>query len=309
MAPLLVLNKLATTAASMIVLAMALSSSVQAASLTNGPLTVDIDDTSGAINSAALGGVEFYQEGSFVSDFGFQNGTDASTFQVNTVRSTFAGLPPSIPVSVTPGSGFITVNGTYQGGGASISFNRVYSLIPGLNVLRTVTTFLNSSTTDTTLSFFETFDPDQGVDRVGSGAFSTFNDVIDLPTGAGTARVGQASESTGFSVVIGSLQPEVTVASGGPFSISSSAELESFFAAPVDGNGVFVDAGTHIGLRSLLAAGKSLSFTVDQAFGTTTAEAQGAFAAANPIPTPALLPGLIGLGVKTLRRRKQLANR
>ena len=274
-------------------------SSAQALTLDNGSLKLKIDDGNGAINSVLFGGSEFYRQGTFVSDFGFQNGADTSTFATNTAYGS-AG----VPVTVTGGSSSASVDGTFTGGGAKISFSRVYSLVPGLNVIRTITTFVNNGA-DTTFGAFDTFDPDQGIDK-GNG-FGTSNDVLKLVTDEGLAKVGQATESGGLSVVIGSLNPATTVASGNPFQINSGFDLNSFFASPFDGNGSFDDQGTHIGIQKFLTAGSSFSFAYDQAFGSSSSGAQAAFISAHsgvPIPTPALLPGLIGLGMGVLRKRK-----
>ena len=275
------------------------ASSAQALTLDNGSLKLTINDGNGAINSVLFGGSEFYRQGAFVSDFGFQNGADTSTFAKNDAYGS-AG----VPVTVTGGSGSASVNGNFTGGGANISFSRVYSLVPGLNVIRTITKFVNNGV-GTTLSAFDTFDPDQGVDK-GNG-FGTSNDVLTLVTDEGLAKVGQATELGGLSVVIGSLNPATTVASGNPFQISSGSDLNNFFASPFDGNGSFDDSGTHIGIQKLLTAGSSFSFAYDQAFGSSSSGAQAAFISAHsgvPIPTPALLPGLIGLGLGVLRKRK-----
>jgi len=274
------------------------ATSVQAASLSNGSLSVDINNGNGAIGRVLFGGSDFYNPGTPVSDYGFQNGTDTSTFN-STWRGGFFGS------AVSSSSSAITVSGSYTGGGANISFTRVYSLVPGLNVLRTVSAFTNNGS-DTTLSAFDTFDPDQGINQ-GSG-FETFNQVLTLSTPGGVAKAGQATESGGLTVIVGSLDSRATVASGNPFAIFSGDDLNNFFASPFDDGGAFSDSGTHIGLRSLLTAGTSLSFTYDQAFGTSASAAQSAFIAANgdvaAVPTPALLPGLVGLGFGVLRKRK-----
>ena len=276
------------------------ASSAQALTLDNGSLKLTINDGNGAINSVLFGGSEFYRQGTYVSDFGFQSGTDTSTFAENNAYGS-----TGVPVTVVGSSGSASVEGTFTGGGANISFSRVYSLVPGLNVIRTITKFVNNKGADTTLSAFDTFDPDQGRDK-GHG-FKTYNDVLTLVTDEGLAKVGQATELGGLSVVIGSLNPATTVASGNPFQISSGSDLNNFFASPFDGNGVFSDQGTHIGIQKLLTAGSSFSFAYDQAFGSSSSGAQAAFISAHsgvPIPTPALLPGLIGLGLGVLRKRK-----
>ena len=272
----------------------------QAVTLDNGLLAVDLNDNNGAISSVLFGGSEFYREGTFVSNYGFQNGTNTGTF----VTFNANGSEPS-PVNVSSNGSSVTATGTYRGGGANIGFSRVYSLVPGLNVLRTTITLANGGA-DTNISLFETFDPDQGQDQ-GNG-FGTNNDVTTIETGVGTATAGQATETGGLSVVIGTLNGDATVAAGGPFGIFGGVGLNNFFNAPIDGNGSFADLGTHVGLRTLLDAGTSLTFRYDQAFGLTSGAAQDAFIAANAskeIPTPALLPGLIGMGVAAFSKKRK----
>ena len=297
--------KLTTTSAKAIaclssvgIVVLALGASpAKALTLTNGSLNVGINDSNGAINSLVFGGSEFYNRGFPVADYGFQNGTNASTFTSNGFSTS------GQPVTVTGGSGSANVAGTYTGGGANISFNRVYSLVSGLNVLRTATTFVNKGA-DTTLSAFDTFDPDQ------SPSTSTRNDVRSLTTGAGSAKIGEAvSFSSALTVIIGSLNPSATVGFGPNLSISDGAGLNSLFSSPSDPNGALGDISLDIGIRQFLTAGSSFSYTFDQAFGTSATNAQNAFVAANSgtstaIPTPALLPGLIAMGVNVLRKRK-----
>ncbi|BAZ27071.1 hypothetical protein NIES4073_79870 [Kalymmatonema gypsitolerans NIES-4073] len=277
-------------------------SSAQAFTISNGSLTVDIRNDNGAINSLLFGGSEFYREGTYVSDFGFQAGTGTSTFVLN---SAYGG---GQSVSVTNSSGLVGVTGTYTGGGSNINFRRTYSIVPGLNVLRVATDFINNGA-DTTLSYFDTFDPDQGIDK--GRDFETSNDVSTLATGAGTAKVGQASESGGLTVVMGSLDPNVTVGSGDPFQIADGSALNNFFSSPVDGNGTFADQGTHVGLRTLLAAGSSRTFVYDQAFGETAAAARAQFVSANgsePVPEPLTILGSLaagGIGAALRRKYKQ----
>lgn len=266
--------------------------------LTNGSLTVDIRTDNGAIDTVLFGGTDYFNPGIPVSDFGLQNGTNTSTFVVNTTD----GITMQ-PVSV---SGVNVVTGTFTGGGANVSFARSYSLVPGLNVLRVATGFTNHGS-PLTLSYFDAFDPDQGT-NLGLGP-PTYNDVFGLAGG----RVGQARINGGglqHTVIAGSLDPRVTVASGNPFFIRDGNTLNNFFAAPFDGNDTFADEGTHIGLRTSLGSGQSTSFTYDLAFGLTPADAQFAFTQANAVPEPStvIIWSLLGgLSVALAWRRKRKA--
>lgn len=245
-------------------------------------------------------GTDFYIPGTPVSNFGLQNGTDTSTF----VSNGPTGLNNQ-PVTVVNTPSAITVSGLYTGGGASLLFDRVYSIVTGLDVLRISTTFLNSGVSGT-FRYFDTFDPDQGM-ALGNG-FGTFNDVFTLVTGAGSATVGQATEFGGVTVVMGSLDPSTTVASGSPFGIFDGSGLNAFFSAPIDGNGTFADSGTHVGRIFTVPTAGSFTFTYDQAFGTTPAAAQIAFVAANtaavPEPSSLAMLGVAGL-IGAVRRYRQ----
>lgn len=307
MTNLTISKKLSMVTAGVAAVALATGGTAQAAMLSNGALSVTIRDDNGAIDTLTFGGSDFYNPGGPVSDYGFQTGTDGSTFRLNDT----SGFTQQ-PVTVLGGPDFVSVTGIYDAV-ANIAFTRNYSLIPGQNVLRIASTFTNLGTSDSVLSYFDTFDPDQG-GGAGTG-LSTFNDVFSLPTAAGTATVGQASaSSTGnpsgmptLTVLMGSLNPDVTIASGGPFNISNGSGLNSFFSSPVDGNGTFADSGTHVGIRKLLAGGGMLSFVYDQAYGASPDAAQAAFLAANPgiivpddgtesVPEPTSILGILTLG-------------
>ncbi|MFN6566065.1 PEP-CTERM sorting domain-containing protein [Dendronalium sp. ChiSLP03b] len=250
----------------------------QAAVISNGELSVEIRNDNGAINSLLFGRKEFYRKGTFVSDFGFQVGSDTSTFVLNSALKNIGQ-----PVTVSKNNNSVSVTGRYTQGGSAIDFTRTYSLVPNHNVLRITTNFINSGA-DTLLSYFDTFDPDQGIAQ--RNGYGTYNDVFSIATGNGIAKVGQATDISKLSVVIASLDPDVTVASGFPFKIGDGKTLNNFFNSPFDGNGSYVDNGTHIGLRKLLTAGNSFSFTFDQGFGNTSIKAQQEFLAVNGGGTP-----------------------
>ncbi len=271
-------------------LGMLATSEAHAAIISNGSLVVDISDSNGSINSVILDGTEFFRRGTYVSDFGFQNGTDIGTFVLNTAEGFTGQL-----VSVTG----TTVSGNYVGGGADIQFSRNYSLVSGVNVLRITTQLTNQGVAPTTVSYFDSFDPDQDPFL----GYVTFNDVISL---AGTVA-GEASALSGYTFVAGSLDPRVVVASGGPFAIDSGSLLNDFFDFPVDGNGFLDDLGTHLGLRVLLGAGQTTSVTYDLAFGASSAEARDEYTAAQ-VPEPGSIAifaaGSALFGVVNRRRRK-----
>ncbi|MDJ0697401.1 calcium-binding protein, partial [Mastigocoleus sp. MO_188.B34] len=232
-------------------------------------LTVDIREDNGAIDTVLFGGSDFFNPGSPVSDFGLQNSTNTSSF----VRNNTSGFTQQ-PVSVRKDDDSIVVTGTYTQGGANVDFKRIYTQIEGFNAFEVETEFTNNGS-DIELRYFDTFDPDQGVDQ-GNG-FRTFNDVLTLDTGAGIAKIGQATESGGLTFILGSLDPDATIASGNPFSIFSGSSLNNFFTSPFDGNGSFADSGTHIGIQLDLDAGETESFNYLQSYGETIDEAQEQF--------------------------------
>lgn len=67
--------------------------------LTQGSLTTRIRSNNGAIYNLKFQGIEYYRKGTYVSDWGLQNGTNTSTFRRNTA-------PGAVGQSVTvSGSG------------------------------------------------------------------------------------------------------------------------------------------------------------------------------------------------------------
>jgi T5SS/PEP-CTERM-associated repeat protein len=262
-------------------LAMAVVASLSATTygqtLSNGSLSVLIRSDNGAIDAALFSGIDFFNPGTPVSDWGLQAGTNTSTFRLNTT-----GGVTGIPVSVSGGGSTATVSGTYTLGGSNLAFTRQYQLVTGQNAVRVTTLFENNAESPFTLSYFDTFDPDQG----SSASFSTFNDVYST----GSTRLARASASSNgtssgtptLSFVAATNDASATLAAGGPFSIGSGDTLNAFFAAPTDGNGTLADQGVHIGLRRTLAPGDSYSFTTVFAFGLTPSAAELAALASLP---------------------------
>ena len=278
-------------AVSAAIFAAILAPSAQAIPLSNGSLFVDIRDDNGAIDILTFGGSDFYNPGTPVSGYGFAG-------DVSGTNDTSGG--GSAPVSsVIGGGGSVVVNGSSSG--SEIVFSRAYSIVSGLDVLRTTTSLVN--TTINTFDFFfgDFFDPDQGID-LGLG-FATKNDIFSL----GGVPVGQATTSADSNtVVIGSLQD----------SLLNFPEPVGFcsFAPPLsggnDGNGALEDKCVGIGISLTLNPGESFQFTFDQAFGTTPEAAQTAFLQANVVPEPGIL-SLIGLGLMgtgLMLRRRQSAS-
>jgi hypothetical protein len=236
--------------------------------LKDGPLSVAVRSDNGAIRGVAFGGTDVYFPGTPVSDFGFQLAADTTTFRLNNAKGR-----TDQPVTVNEGAGNITAYGTYVIGATQIDFERRYELLPGKNVLRITTTFLNHGP-DVTLSYFDTFDPDQG-DMRGWGR-GTFNDVYALEGHA----VARATDRGGWTVVMGSGEPGLTLGAGNPFSIDRGTTLNTFFATPYDGNGSFADSGLHVGRRVVLPQYVLQTFVYDQAYGTTLMDAEAAFRSA-----------------------------
>jgi hypothetical protein len=290
-----------TTAAAALSIAMieVNTTSVQAAIISNGSLEVTIRDDNGAIdaiifNQNTFFRSDFFNPGTPVSDFGFQNGTDESTF----VRNTTTGFTQQ-PVNVVLDDESVIVTGTYTGGGANVNFTRTYSLVSELNALLVKTDFVNNGS-EIALRYFDTFDPDQGIDQ-GNG-FGTFNDVFTLETAAGRARVGQGAELGGLTVVFGSLDSNATVGAGFSLEIDNGFELNNFFEAPFDPDGAFEDIGIHIGaIELLLGTGGNGSFEYLHAYGESPAEAQEQFiraasVTAVDVPEPSSLLSLLVVG-------------
>ncbi|MEQ8958722.1 MAG: hypothetical protein RLP02_12490, partial [Coleofasciculus sp. C2-GNP5-27] len=199
-------------------------------------------------------------------------------------------------VTVAKAGESVVVTGTYTGGSATVEFRRTYSLIDELNALLVKTDLVNNGSADE-LRYFDTFDPDQGIDQCHG--FDTFNDIFTLDTAAGIATVGQATELGGLTVILGSLDTKATVGADLGLSIQNGFELNNFLNTPSDPNGTFADVGIHIGSSNvLLAAGETASFEYIQGYGKSVADAQAEFksAAAATVPEPSPLLGLLAVG-------------
>ncbi|MEQ8999921.1 MAG: hypothetical protein RID53_25835 [Coleofasciculus sp. B1-GNL1-01] len=275
---------------------LSFASSASAVTLSNGSLEVMIRDDNGAIDALIFDKKSFFRSDFFnpgnpVSDFGFQNGANPATF----TRNTTTGVTQQ-PVTVAKDGDSVVVTGTYTGGGATVNFKRTYSLVDELNALLVKTDLINQGSA-VDFRYFDTFDPDQGIDQ--RHGFETFNDVFTLETAAGIAKVGQATELGGLTVILGSLDTNTTVGADLGLSINNGFELNNFLNTPSDPNGTFADVGIHIGGKDvLLAVGDTASFEYIQGYGTSVAAAQAEFksAAAATVPEPPPLLGLLAMG-------------
>ncbi len=272
------------------------AASASAFTLSNGSLEVTIRDDNGAIDALIFDQKSFFRSDFFnpgnpVSDFGFQNGVHPDTFTINTTT----GITQQ-PVTVSQDGKSVVVIGTYTGGDATVDFRRIYSLVDEFNALLIKTDLVNQGSA-VELRYFDTFDPDQGIDQCHG--FETFNHVLTLETAAGIAKVAQATELGGLTVIVGSLDAKATVGADLGLSIHNGFELNSFFTTPYNPNGTFADVGIHIGGQDLLmAAGETASFEYIQGYGKSVAAAQAEFksAVATTVPEPSSLLGLLAVG-------------
>jgi len=226
--------------------------STQAEVITNGQLTITVRNDNGAIDSYVMDGIDYFGQGTHVSDWGVQIGSDTSTFRLNNTSGS-----NGVPVTVTKvAANQVDVTGVINWSGKNVSFTRSIIVSLSQNAMLFTYTFNNlDSMDDVEVSMFETFDPDQG--RASGNGFGTYNDVVSF----GSLRLAQAVDQTGLTFMIGTTDPRMTLAAGSPFRIDSGSGLNSFFASPFDGEGNFADQGVHIGLRVTLTANEVLTTT------------------------------------------------
>ena len=213
--------------------------------ISNGSLVVNVREDNGAVDSYILNGIDFFELGTHVSDWGMQVDTDASTFRINTTYGS-----NGIPVDVDQASAnSVEVTGVYNQSGANVEVVRTLTVLPGFDALVFSYKLTNLDEFDSVrINIFETFDPDQGI-TTGHG-YGTYNDVI-IQDGF---KIGQAVDQTGLAFMIASNDPRVIIAAGNPFQINNGSRLNSVIASPYDGDGAFADRGTHMVLSAVLEA-------------------------------------------------------
>ncbi|MCZ8200737.1 MULTISPECIES: PEP-CTERM sorting domain-containing protein [unclassified Microcystis] len=258
--------------------------SAEAVSISNSSLSVGIDNFTGAISSLVYQGVEYYFLGAPVSDYGFQIGSDDTTFG----RASYSGLSPNITISSVTSSLASTavVTGQYN---SFIDFTQTY-IASAPDLLTTEVELKNNGSGTTTIRYFFAADPDQGI-PLGEG-FVTINDVF---TSSGQ-KFGSATAtgSLPFSVTFGTSSPLGFLSSLGIF---SGPDLNNFFTTGgSDPNGAVQDIGFAIGYEFSLNPGEAVQFSYTQEFSSGQSV---------PEPSTILGLGLLGLGAFCQRKLSQ----
>lgn len=262
--------------------------------LTDGLLSVDIPEDNGAIGIATFNGEEYFNAGTPISNWGFQFGTDTSTFVMNEIDGT-----EGFPVNVSSGN---TALGLLLPLGVSfpefVQYSRAYDLLPGLNTLRVVINVTNNTLGQVDIALFDTFDPDQS-------DFATINDtVFDV------YKLGISSASTGpndGTVILGTADGRGVIDTGGfgIFGVDSGADLNTLISSPNDANGATADTNLTIGFSDTLAAGESAQFTYFLSFGGNVNQARANILAVVPEPGSLALFGLASLTLVMMRRTRR----
>jgi hypothetical protein len=246
--------------------------------ITNGSLIVQIRPDNGAIDTVQFNGGDFFKQGTAVLDFGLQAGANTSTFRVNTTNGA-TGMPVTVNGTI--------VSGVFSGGAAPVAFYRVYSLVPGQNVLRVSTTLTNQGGAPVALRYFETADPDHGV-SVGHG-YEAGLSIVNV----GGLPGAQATVPGGLTCILHSNAgpPAVTLAAGSPFQIDSGDTLNAVVTTPFDAAGASLDQGMHLVHSPTVSPGQPVTLVSYISIGTSIASAQSGMAAAvQPPPPQSLVP-------------------
>ncbi len=281
-----------------------LSCGAMAATISTPPLSATVRDDNGAFDNV-IWNVEFFRTGWYVSDYGFQLGSDTTTFTLFDA----SGSNASLVSGVTASGNTVTVTGTYAG---DIGFTRTYSIPSGYDNVITVTTeVVNGGTSLIDLNIFDVFDPDQGYPLYND--YTTVNDVVDNPGGVANARGAVASKG---NTVLLATQDDGAIGFGtgtSPFGLGfdDGLELNTFLSAPYDPDNANNDVGFAVAFTTTLAPGDSLGVSYDLVFGGTVAEVFDTYRALRGAPVTVPEPAgiaLLGMGLLGLaaRRRKRL---
>jgi hypothetical protein len=245
--------------------------------LTDGAMSVTVDGTSGAIYNATYSGHEFFREGTYVSDWGLQIGTDTTTFRKNTANSE-AGIPITVIGNAAGGS--------YTAGGANVAVTRSYQAVAGAESLRITNTFVNNGASAVTLRYFDTLDPDQGYSI--NSTYTTANDVL-LVGGRPVAQATISPSPQLTCLLTGTGIVPVLSAGGSYFQIDSGSTLNTVFSAPADDNGAISDNGLDLIAQQTIPPGGTWTFQVLLSFGASVTSAQSHLMLAYPPPEAATL--------------------
>jgi hypothetical protein len=242
--------------------------------LSNGQLSLTINDNSGAISELLFGGSDWYNPGRPGAYFAIAFGDDFYLF-------TESQTTPE--AKVCGSSSFISA--TYRE--LPLKVERRYTLASDANAFFVRTTIKNQTEDPVALRLAESFDPDQDIDQ--GGDFLTLNRLRELAEIPVTQATGL---DTTYTVIMGSPTPGAVVeAAGGSntdppkvgyFLIETLQELDDFLDNPQNAEGRRGDLGIHCGITKTLAPAETFTFTMLQAFGLTVAAAEAAFLAALP---------------------------
>lgn len=220
----------------------------QAATITNGTLTLDVNAT-GSIRDVTNGAGGFWNFGTPTIGFGISSSAGFGRENANIFVSNFGGATVGGPTT-------IVATGSWGG----LNYTRTYSL-SGFDV-NISTLITNIGTGSETFKWFDSGDPDQGIPR--SGGFNSFNDV--LPGYAiATNSTGVPPDLVKWSRTDASA---VLTFTPGSLDINNAVQLNSLFTTPYDPNLADEDIGIAIIWEKTLAAGDSITLNYIQSYGT-----------------------------------------